>query len=309
MSYRVASFNINNTTKKGDDGRSKPKDGREFAKIISDERLDIIALQEYRAKSELSGEDEEEGVAQRVPDFLLISMIKSLNSPWRRWKYVRAKTNSTGREYAILWNDRRVNLIADEMDSRLSTKYRRDYNKTFIHGYKWQMKREPLIARFIGDESAVHPRCEIRLIDFHLWHGNPYTAEQHVNQRKEECALVNGFIYDRVNVITPPNGETVFTIALGDYNLNCGECNEINRECGHPNIVTVQEDLSTLNKRIKDHSRYSDGFSNSYDHFSYDEKYEDAVKGKPTIIAPVNGDFTYHLKNISDHVPVVIEIL
>jgi exonuclease III len=306
VSYRIGSFNINNTTKRDENGQSKPKDGREFAEIIANNKLDVLAIQEYKPKKEMS-EPNEDGVAHRVPDFLLISIIKCLTSPWHRWKYKRAKTDSTGREYAILWNDRRLHLVESETDSRIATNYRRRYKKSYVGEIDWHMKREPLIARLVANEIAVHPWCEIRLIDVHLWQGKGYSKDK--AQRKEECALVNGFIYDSVNAPAPQKGKTVFTITLGDYNLDCEECNEINSYSGHDNMLTVQSQLSTLNKFRKDNNTFSTGFSNSYDHFSYDKKLGDAVKRDAQIIDSAKNDFTYHLKNISDHLPIVIEIL
>ena len=94
-----------------------------------------------------------------------------------------------------------------------------------------------------------------------------------------------------------------YTIMLGDYNLTTEFCNQQNIE--NQNIETFQDQLTTLS------SKY-DEFSNNYDHFTYDTHSFSSINAQVYRINSVekycDNDYEKHRKEVSDHVPIVIEI-
>jgi len=265
MGYRICSFNVLRSVR-GDD-----KD-REFYGFIYDlirnEGIDIFAFQE--AKN--------------------INFIKNLLRNLPNWWRGVSLYNS---ELSFIWNSYRVKECSRQGEPRVFV----DYSS------KYRLIREPAYGRFAPADFDIN--YEFRLINIHLLHGGNNFPET-VAVRKIECDIAKGVIYQAVD--KPPTGKdgkfnSVFTMILGDYNLDCLECNT----CGLSNIVTLQEEATTLKKEGK-------GYNNSYDHFSYDVVVNgSAVRIPPSCIDAVNdyfkGDFTQYRQEISDHIPIKIEVL
>lgn len=156
--------------------------------------------------------------------------------------------------------------------------------------------------------------------------------------RKNEFDVLASTLYPRIADKRYGNNRTAYTVLLGDYNLNLKEsgagspylCESIiiedqkilkiqggiitesyntNYRNGSKQIVTVQKELTTL-RNPKD-GFGQQGFSNNYDHFTYDAKQFEGVNVRCHCIDSVkkccDGDFELHRKNISDHIPVVME--
>jgi exonuclease III len=303
MSYKIGSFNILSSTdygQKDEKGKGITKESRFFVQLIREGEFDILALQEFKPDDES----------------LLRSIVNGLGKD--EWDYRRAPEKTTGREYAYIYS-KKLKCISGENEPHVYTKYRGHYRTKYDVSepfLNWRMRREPYVARFIPnpDKRGPKPYCEIRLIDVHLWHGKPYKNPINVNRRKEEFTLITDYIYSKIADPSPAEGvKSVFTIIMGDYNLDCRECNELCIANGNTKIKTVQEEYTTLNKLPSENGKlHSTGFSSSYDHFSYDKEYDDIVREEARTIDTVksitNGDFTKHLIKISDHVPIIIEI-
>jgi hypothetical protein len=160
------------------------------------------------------------------------------------------------------------------------------------------MKREPLYGRF--SPKYLGTSNEFRLINIHIVHGGNDTAGN-LDLRKEECRLSKSEIHGRIDAHRYGNFKRAFTVVLGDYNLECDVCNS----CDPWNVQTFQDEETTL-------KREEQGYNNNYDHFSFDVIKNSSVPYTVSRIDAVNryfkGDFTKYKENVSDHVPVKLEI-
>lgn len=262
MSYPICSLNVHRSVR----GDEKDRDFYTFLNdLVRDEQIAIFAFQEARDIYFING------------------VLKNLRSctPWKG----EPVPNS---ELAFIWNPDRVAEISKAQRPQVFTSYKSDRH----------LFREPVCARFVPVDFRLN--CEFRLVNIHIWHGGD-DFQENVQKRKVECALAKGVIYQAVD--QPSTGKdgsfrSVFTVVLGDYNLDCETCNQ----CGPEIIHTYQDEETTLGK----------SYCNSYDHFSYHAE-STVPRGMPSRIDAVsryyNGDFAGYGKKISDHVPVKIELL
>ena len=145
--------------------------------------------------------------------------------------------------------------------------------------------------------------------------------------RKNEFNILAGKIYPRINEYYKTIESVVpYTIILGDYNLNLKSSaavgpnipdvccfdnrgNLMSDDSSKFKIYTVQNELTTLKLN-------EEGYANNYDHFSFDERvHNELVKGVYRIDSVhqtkkqnVDKIFEDYKKEVSDHVPIVIEI-
>jgi hypothetical protein len=156
-----------------------------------------------------------------------------------------------------------------------------------------RLKREPLCGEFATVGRNLY---EFRLINIHL-----FWDEGSQENRLLECGYVKNEIYQEIQAPVPHEGiKHVFTVALGYYNLNCDECNT----CGPQNIKTFQKEETTLKPR-------GAGYSKSYDHFSFDTIHNGSVRTDPPTRIDVLrycASMELYVENVSDHVPVKLEI-
>lgn len=263
VGYRICSLNVRKSIRSDD----KDRDFYAFLNnLIADEGIDIFAFQEAKD----------------------IYFIRGVRRNLPRYWDGDSVPNS---ELAFVWNTNRVAECSKTQMPQVFESYKADKH----------MYREPVCARFVPVDFKLN--FEIRLVNVHIVH-HLKDSPNPVKDRKAECSLVKGVIYETVD--KPPTGKdgsfrSVFTVVLGDYNLNCDACNQ----CGPANIRTYQEELTTLKSG-------SPGYSSSYDHFSY--RADSTVpRNTPRRIDAVdhyfNGDFKGYRDNVSDHVPVKLELL
>lgn len=192
-----------------------------------------------------------------------------------------------GSEFAFIWDTNRVEECSKHREPKIFREY-----KSSLH-----LKREPLYGRF--SPKYLGSNNEFRLIDIHLEHGgkDDYAAIIH---RKDECELSKDKIYQTIDTHRYGNFKRAFTLILGDYNLDCERCNE----CKPQNIRTFQAEKTTLKKTF--------GYSQSYDHFSFNLDKNSSVPFSASRIDAVNkyfgGEFIRYQKTVSDHVPIKIEV-
>ncbi len=275
MSYRIGSLNIH---KRIHEHFHSERDFFAFIHdFVADERLDVLALQECLNENEL----------RRICEKAL--------SPFQNWKghYARPALGKSGEYgFAFLWNEDRIT----ECSKSKIPKIFREYKSSDI-----RLSRDPLYGRF--SPNQVHQ--EIRLINIHLRFSDEVLPNlmkiSGREKRKIEYSLVTGEIYKSIDTHRYGNFKPAFTLVLGDYNLDFSECTN----CSYnTNVNTYQDKLTTLNKNL-------DGFANSYDHFSFDEKKSSVVKCITNVNAVekyFNGDYSKYYQLISDHIPIVIEI-
>jgi hypothetical protein len=251
--------------------------GRDFQELIysliADKGVDIVAFQEDRALKSATLND----VQKWLP----------------RWKCSRP----SGNEFAFIWNPERVRECSKGMEPQVFTAY----NRSDDH-----LTREPLYGRF--QPVGIGPFIEFRLINIHLHHGENKSSndeaetENDVSCRQRECSTAKGVIHETIDTTRYGNFRRAFTIVLGDYNFDCETCNQF----GPSNVRTLQTEKTTLRK-IEPY-----GYKSSYDHFSFDSNKNSSVIYTVTRVDAVHeyfsDDYARYRKNVSDHVPVIIEI-
>lgn len=117
-----------------------------------------------------------------------------------------------------------------------------------------------------------------------------------------------------------------YTFLLGDYNLNLrAQGNKgpflepyiiVNDSRQSQVYVTVQAEKTTLKQVKSINDETDEKYSNNYDHFTYDEERlvrQLGLKLTPRRIDTLNdewceGNVEKHRRNISDHVPICLEI-
>lgn len=268
MSYRICSFNVLRSI------RSDTNDRAFYAllyQLIADEGIDIFAFQEAKNINFIKN--------------VVKNVVKNLLSHW-----VGEPVQDS--ELAFVWN---ANRVAE------CSKHREPHAVNYRS--KRPMSREPILARFVPVDFKLN--FEMRLVNVHIKHGGDDSAKS-IDTRKYECSLAKGIIYEMVD--KPPTGKdgsfrSVFTVVLGDYNLDCDACNQ----CGPEIVRTFQDEKTTLKA-----SELEPGYKNSYDHFSYRVDSTEP-RSTPYRIDAVrryfNGDFKGYRKKVSDHVPVKLELL
>jgi len=281
MSFRIGSLNIHKRIHKESESERDL-----FAFIhdfVADEHIDILALQEVLKEEEL----------KRIRDRAL--------SPFQDWHgyYERPAVGKSGDYgFAFLWNSNRVEECSRYRTPRIFNEYKSDV----------RLSRNPLYGRFspkLSRNSEIFQ--ELRLIEIHLRFSDEVlpnlTKIPGKKKRKMECGIVTGEIYKVIDTHRYGNYKPAFTFLLGDYNLDADDCI---KHSGNPAVVTYQRELTTLNCSY-------DGYSNNYDHFSFDcVKYESipfTVSRVDAVKRYFGGNYRKYYDAVSDHIPIVIEIL
>ena len=299
MAFKIGSFNCLNF------GMGSSKDIRKFADIILHEGFDVIALQEIKGPNALNR---------------ILSLLPSY------WTGV-ADTDCDVNDYAFLWNSRRLEL-ANSFEMGIN----RTYQPRIYKQYKIDRKigqtdliREPFFARFFPVGGAA-PYIEIRLINTHIRFTKGSDAEPNtpgaVKMRKNEFDILTRAIYAKESDKRYGNNRPAYTILLGDYNLNLPSSTASSPyliesfliEDGKSSkiITTVQSDLTTLAKSDSDPQNQNNIFSNNYDHFTYDiSRFSNIVVSCNrinTIEKYCSGNLEMHIRDISDHVPIKMDL-
>ena len=332
MSYRIASFNVRNLS------YGSGRDLDRIARIIKDNKLDIVALQEVLSEGKiLTGPNLKDLLGQaKALDYSLKGRLgKNYEICWRdpatKSKYYPyLGEDSRGEGYAFIWDTRKFELLKDEAGNEILPTIWRNYG-TNSSEKQIRLIRDPCYGRF----KIKNGKAEIRLITTHIVYKKPkddlLDADLDfgaIQMRINEFNVIAGKIYPKISEYYKDiNCCVPYTIILGDYNLNLrssglGKAILQDVVCfdayGHPisestnsycKIFTVQEQLTTL--KID-----GSGYASNYDHFSYDQRVkEEIIKGGPYRIE-VQSDgtedertkFENYRQKVSDHVPVYVEI-
>ena len=327
MSYKLGSFNICNFNDPQKSSRQFKTDIDLIAKIIKNERFDILALQEVLAEEVLR-------------DYL----IPALNKRGGKWDYRWAKPQKSdsyeAEGYAFIWNTKTMELSYSnklEKVNGYSSKVKRTVEPHIYNQYRidrtrgeFQLSRNPYYGRF----KPIHGFCEFRLINTHIRSGKDskdhywgLTKLNDVGQRRNEAYILNRVIYHNISKKVYGNNMPAYTFLLGDYNLNmessgCGSpyypdymgIIKVNDNGTEQRIRVVQEEATSLKKPQQNERDNPNayGFANNFDHFSYDD---DRFKGVRlsdrrvnTVSKYCSNDFRKHLDIVSDHVPIAMMI-
>ena len=314
---RVASLNMRNFN-------SFNKDIIQVAKIFRDCACDVIALQEVlnqdgaKLSTNIGGLDSLRRMigpywdAFRVP----INERFGKDNPY-------LKRDNRGEGYAFLWNTQRIELLKNRDGQEIFPCQFMDYRP----GVKLNcLRRDPGYGRF----RIKNTKTEIRVINVHIISEMP--SKENFNSkipikdvedlRRKEFDVIAGKIYKNINHNRDINFNSVYTIIIGDYNLNlegygedkasiqevrCYDMFGNQSDWGLTEIKTIQTDRTTIKGDFS-------GFKNNYDHCSYinDRKHSLAIRGCNRNINLDESDSAEKIKEyynyVSDHLPIVVDI-
>ena len=299
MSYRIGSFNI----RKLNFERSKEskKDFGKIAEIIRKYNFGVIAIQE--------------ALNRMAIEAIMRELGNSYDFAWDQPR--RAMNGSIQEGFAFIWNKRLFSLAKHENERFQNPRILENY-RVYKDLAQSNLVRDPFVAWFSPNNN---PACEFCLINTHIvysanWRNteDDESFTSHFLRRKEFEVLVQSIYKDLA--YHPVVGKCLYTIILGDYNLNLGSKylpgkEVINDRSQKRTIITVQEELSTLKKSPKEGEEPAPFYwSNNYDHFSYDVA---LFPSKGMRVKRINTvldckDYIEHNLIISDHVPVCLDI-
>jgi len=312
--YRIGSFNLckfSNVSK---------KDLDMICRIVKDNQIDILAIQEITKKEALT------------------QLLNTLDFSRKRWNgcweapRVKYGTVIAAEGYAFIWNAQRISLSKRKSGEVFKPTIHNQYS----HKNGRALIRNPYYGRFVLTDNEM---IELRIINTHIIFSSDATEIESASsqvekigsvlKRKREFEILASEILPKLddklydyqwsevdNICRKP-----YTILMGDYNLNLresgaqspyidNECIVIQEPYSEKRIVTVQKELTTIKK--KNDEGISTGYSNNYDHFSYDalrpiRTNAWAVRVPEDQRYP-DWDYTKYRDEISDHLMVVLEL-
>ena len=337
MSYRIGSFNLRNLGLSSM-GKNNPRNLATIAKIINDERFDIVALQEVLSQ----------GKALASEDYAKNSILMELGSDWDfAWADAGAENDPRNEGYAFVWRKSRLRMATTEVSTNYGIVNRTFYPR-MCKVNREHMHRQPYYGRFTTSGVGGGPNVEFRLICVHTYYGSDTPADRVIRQHELDVLLKE--IYPQISDRRYGNPLVAYTILLGDYNaelwtrdsrtwqeplkvsrggkMPCvmntdGDGVVFSHQYDGRAIKTVQDQLTTIKYSQSESDESSSdvsGYSYNYDHFSYEEKKFDGVKVSVRRIsdavtcycAPTDGDyssdFEKYYKTVSDHIPIMMEI-
>lgn len=318
MQYRIASFNIRNFSV----GASK--DLKKIAKIIYEENLDIVALQEILSEGK--------GVER---------LLNECKAELYGWDYCFASPGESsdpskitdmilhdkrGEGYAFLWNTKKFKLLEY---SKLGKK--RIFEPRIINSLSNDVNgvRSTSFARaphYIRLQPQFGGFFELRLINIHIYYGSSNLTD--IAKRKIEYDLLVQEIYPQLSQKRYGTNRAAFTIAMGDYNLSLFDANvPLNsRNCCIPDVynyylsgkpiqvLTIQKERTTIrgSRKLPQETVSEKPYVNNYDHFTYSPELSSFRSVFCDALDVINkycdGDIQYYRENISDHIPIVITV-
>lgn len=311
MAYRIGSFNMFKFSFQSDSEIRKSMST--ICQIIND-NFDIVAIQEIF-----------------TPGALKYQLLRNLGPHWDgRWAQPKSKSPQAAEGYAFIWNTRVFKLAEDRnkkgnmeiVEPSIIDVYH------LISGYE-KLLRAPYYGRFIPQNG---PFFELRLINTHVRFSAGSTddesegvSESMITLRRNEVETLIKKICDVRGVERTGNNRSVYTFLLGDYNLNLKKgtnpypyVQEYYEICDGSQIKryrTVQDEKTSL-KQVNNISEESpEKYANNYDHFTYDEtRLVDklGIDLQPyridSLMDYCNGDVGKHRLEISDHVPIMLQM-
>ncbi|MCH4890668.1 hypothetical protein EZV73_24005 [Acidaminobacter sp. JC074] len=318
MSIRIGSMNMHNFNFKSS-GSSK-KNFIRIAEIIRNEEMDVVALQEVISESALN------------------ILLRALGPNWdKAWMKPEKSSAHASKGYAYIWNTKRIKPVETQTPYGKRVSYPRIIERYRLDKSKGQhaLARNPYYARFTTRGLPGGSSYEIRLINVHFMYNKGASVVSDLSSakmRKNEFDVMMEAIYPKQADRCYGDNMPSYTIILGDYNMNLKRPWTIgpgrnpvyvdrekvivldgnNEKC----IETVQDQLTTLKNQEDDMNASDDnpdrGYANNYDHFSYDSVRFSGVGVSYRKVDAVrkyySDDFEAYRNEVSDHVPIVIEI-
>lgn len=309
ITYRLGSFNVNKLSyatrnpELGSDAQAR-KDYATIGSIIRD-NFHIVALQEVSNDRVLS----------------------RLFPPYCEWEYAWEKTHNkygnSDEGYAFAWDTRYFSTVTKPV---IWNQYRQD----IVLGHLG-LFRHPYYGRFIPVGLSGKPFCEIRIINTHIRFDPKFIPEAFsgntVALRNREFKVLSENILNYLaSKQYKDESRPAYTLLMGDYNLNLQtpinsgpyvprEFVLVENSGRRKKFITVQDKKTTLGKTSSSNGTDTVWrFASNYDHFTYIEDYMDArgAHVETDVIDTVrqyrNGDFEKHWREISDHIPILLEL-
>jgi len=296
MAYTIVSFNV---LKMGESAVSQQsrKDWDTIARMLSDIRPDVIALQE---------------VLKKEPVAEFVRRLSGYGGEWD-FRFEQKDTVRNNREgYAFIWNTRTMGLLS--------------VNGTIKEPHieaKWSRSliRPPYVGRFIP-VALGSPHVEFRLINTHVVFGEDVYSEDHGNDlsdkamRMAEYSKLIGNVFPDVVNVHDGNFRTPYTFILGDYNLSYADCFALNESLGDPKrfMLSGQRARTTIS-RSKAETPGEDAYANDYDHFTSSDHEDEYIQDSAVIDGPRRyyaqsgvPDFKTYVERVSDHIPMLFHL-
>ncbi len=310
--YRLGSFNLHKFS------ANTHKDLEIIRDIITENRIDLLAIQEIFSEAALN------------------NLLKHLGSQWDgRWASPNSRSVSAAEGYAFVWNTSRVVLSRRRSGSAFEPVIHNQYP----HKDSGELIRNPYYGRFVIRDNTM---IELRIINTHIMfslnreendsdnHDSSVNHPGAVSMRKRELSILASKILPKLDDKTydyqwnevDDYCRRPYTILMGDYNLNLRDSNARDTFIDEPliiirdansekRIITVQKELTTLKAKPTD-GGVINGYRNNFDHFTYDSLRPIEVRCW-AVDVPNNsnyyaGDYERYKKDISDHLPIVMEI-
>lgn len=305
MEYKIGSFNVKNlnySTEKIDE-HTVSRSFETIANIIKKEDFAVIALQEVLSM----------GAIERIKHFL----GKNWKSAWEQPlpKLAGNNADKRGEGYAYIWDSNKVDLVSIEVDNEL-----RKFMPRIWHQYQKYGKplvREPYYARFTSVGKVGGCFCEIRLINTHIVYGD--TSNAGVLLRQNEFLKIVNNVYQNIANKRYGNNMPAYVIVLGDYNLSLKQVQLENTKIqvgNSPNkrkeevVITLQEELTTVNHVRQEDGTYKSNYTSNYDHFSFIQRYQEIMDIAIERVDPKKycKDLVEYWERVSDHIPIKMTI-
>ena len=302
-------------------GKSSRRDFEKISDIIRGEELDVVAFQEVLSEGA--------GVRQ----WLETSVRFNLYDWGFCWGYPKESSDTEkiqemiledkrGEGYAYIWNKKKFKLTGTQKNGE-----KRVFEPRIINTLSNDVKSNcSIFARtpyYIRLQPCYGGFFDLRLLNIHIYHGKTGSLTD-IEKRKIEYHILTQEIYPQISQHRYGDFRPAYTIAMGDYNLNIlrpersTNVQEIIDVPEYGSVITAQHQLSTLKstESVQDEQLYGGAaFSskigvNNYDHFSYGSKVFSDVSSYviEAIHKYCGDDIDYYRKNISDHLPIVMEI-
>lgn len=333
MSYKIGSFNMRNIGENAL-GKEDERNLQLIAKIISEEKFDVVSLQEIISEGKAFNHVLDEKIKR--------SILYELGSEWDfKWAEARNEksfsVDKRGEGYAFLWNKNRLKLA----EVVLGNGNKRKFIPRMCSINKEDIIRKPYYARFTPSGTKEGgPWVEFRLLCVHTYYGDDSIASRTIRKKEIETLLTDVYpqISDR-RYGEYGNGMPSYTILMGDYNAEIlttwkkqahieqqtkpslyikesvpYDIIESTKWGETRKIKTVQDQFTTLKslKVFEKEDFDGRGYAHDYDHFSYEEKQFEGLYLKAKRIDAVkkycNNDFEKYYNQVSDHIPIMMEV-
>lgn len=311
MSYIIGSFNLRdfNFANESSDGASEKlqRNFEKIARIIIDEKFDVVALQEINAPLPL------EYLTQ------LINRYKTPLSEYACCFGANMPMKNTSRDperYGFIWNAKRLRLI----------KPRRGTNPGYYENAgALGLIRPPYYARFTARGMLGGANFELRIVNTHI-----RDASKEEDRIKEFDVLVRQVlprICDHQEISEDGEFMPSYTFLMGDYNLALNKSERsiykietvtTTNYTGRKRLYrTVQEERTTL-KLPNNQVSIEECYANNYDHFTYEIDLDKKLMLVPQRVEALSkyyesgASLSEKLKDyraeVSDHVPIRLTV-